>query len=148
MKYVVNISGTSNISDSPTFFLGTGFLGSEFSSFEELKNLLYEYATFNKDGKQVWRKEIKITFNLASTIDAFKAEGDKQCETQGFVDLFKAARVLRQDPFRDIKIIFRPSSWVDKNGKTFRFVLIKGDEVLPRDCKLSEILKEIGIIIS
>lgn len=148
MKYIVNISGTSNISNSPTFFLGTGFLGSEFSSFEELKKLLHKYATFNKDGKRVWREEIKITFSLASTVDAFKAEGNKQCEDQGFVDLFKAALVCRQDPFRGIKIIYRPSRWVDKSGHTFPFVLIKDDEVIPKDCKLSEILKEIGIIFN
>lgn len=148
MKYVVNISGTSNLISDSRFFLGTGFLGSEFSSFEELKNLLHKYATFNKEGKRVWREEIKITFSLASTVDAFKAEGDKQCKTQGFVDLFKAARVARQDPFRGIKIIFRPSSWIDKNGNTFRFVLIKDYEILPRYCKFSEILKEIGIDIN
>lgn len=148
MRYIVHISGTSNLLSDSRFFFGTGFLGSEFSSFEELKNLLHKYATFNKDGKKLWREEIKITFSLASTVEAFKAEGDRQCKTQGFVDLFRAAIVASQDPFRGIEIIYRPSRWIDKLGHTFPFVLIKDGEVLPRYGKLSEILKEIGIIFN
>lgn len=144
-KYVVNISGTSNILGDPTFFIGTGFMGAEFDNHKELKDLLLKYATFNKNGKTYWRKEIKLTFSLGKTMEAFKAEGDRQCKENGFVDLFSAALVARKDPFHGIKIIYRPSRWVDKEGNEFAFVLIKGDDVIPQHKKLSEILKDLGI---
>ena len=38
-KYVVNISGTSNILGDPKSFIGTGFMGAEFDTHEELKDL-------------------------------------------------------------------------------------------------------------
>lgn len=144
-KYIVNIDGTSNISSDPTFFIGTGFMGAEFDTHEELKALLLKYATFKKDGKTYWRKEIKMTFSLGKTMEAFKAEGDRQCKENGFVDLFSAALVARKDPFRNLKIIYRPSRWIDKEGNEFAFVLIKGNEVIPQYKKLSEILKDLGI---
>lgn len=146
-KYVVNISGTSNISSDPTFFIGTDFMGSDFDTIEELKDLLHKYATFNKDGKLYWRKEIKMTFSLSKTVEAFKAEGDRQCKENGFVNLFSAALVTRKDPFNNIKVIYRPGRWIDEKGNTFAFVLVKGDDVIPQNKKLREILKNIGMDI-
>lgn len=144
-KYVVNISGTSNILGDPKSFIGTGFMGAEFDTHEELKDLLLKYATFKKDGKTYWREEIKMTFSLGKTMEAFKAEGDRQCKENGFVNLFSIGAKLKKDPFRGIKIIYRPSRWVNKEGNEFALVLIKGDEVIPQHKKLSEILKDLGI---
>lgn len=144
-RYVVNIGGTSNLLSDPRCFIGTGFMGEGFDTHEELKALLLKYATYQKDGKSFWRSEIKMTFSLGTTLEAFRAEGDRQCKENGFVNLFSIGARLRKDPFRGIEIIYRPSKWVDKDGNEFAFILIKGDEVIPQSKKLSEILKEIGM---
>lgn len=144
-KYIVNIGGTSNLSSDPNFFIGTGFMGEGFDTHEELKSLLKKYATYQKDGKSFWRSEIKMTFSLGTTLEAFRAEGDRQCKENGFVNLFSIGARLRKDPFHGIEIIYRPSKWVDKKGNEFAFILIKGDEVIPQSKKLSEILKGIGM---
>lgn len=68
---------------------------------DDLKALLRKYATFEKDGKRYWRVEIKMSFSLQSSVQAFKAEGDRQAK----------------DPFRGISIIYRPSKWIDKDGR-------------------------------
>ena len=144
-RYIVNIGGTSNLLSDPRCFIGTGFMGEEFDTHEELKALLLKYATYQKDGKAFWREEIKMTFSLGTTLEKFKSEGDRQCKENGFVNLFTAALACKSDPFRGIEIIYRPSKWVDKDGNEFAFVLIKGDEVIPQSKKLSEILKGIGM---
>lgn len=144
-RYIVNIESTSNNLLDPKFFIGTGFMGEGFDTHEELKALLLKYATYQKDEKSFWREEIKMTFSLGTTLEEFKSEGDKQCKEKGFVNLFSIGAKLKKDPFHGIKIIYRPSKWVDKNGNEFAFVLIKGNEVIPQSKKLSEILKDIGL---
>lgn len=144
-RYVVNIEGTSNLLSDPRCFIGTGFMGEGFDTLEELKSLLKKYATYQKDGKSFWRSEIKMTFSLGTTLEAFRAEGDRQCKENGFVNLFSIGARLRKDPFYGIEIIYRPSKWVDEKGNVFAFILIKGNEVIPQSKKLSEILKEIGM---
>lgn len=139
-SYMLNISSTDNS------FFGTGFTGVKVSSFDDIRQALLEYATFTKDNRTYWQKEIKVTFLLASTIDAFKAEGDRQCQKDGFVDLFRAVKACKSDPFRQYTIFFRPSGWIDKEGNEFKFVLIKGSEVIPFNGKWSELLSSIGII--
>ena len=145
-KYNINI-GSNSISDDK-FFFGTGFMGAEFSTIDELRSLLHEYATFEKDGKKYWREEIKMTFSLQSSVQAFKAEGDRQAKENGVVDLFSCMAACAKDPFRKISIIYRPSRWIDEDGDEFAFILIKGDEVIPqKNKKLRDILKDIGIEI-
>lgn len=139
MEYVIHISSTNNS------FIGTGFMGTKVSSFEDVKQALYKYGSYVREGKQYWREEIKLTFNLASTIEAFKAEGDRQCKENGFVNLFTAALACKSDPFRDYTIIYHPSKWIDEQGNTFSLVLLKGNEVIPFIGKLSELLAQIGI---
>ena len=147
-RYVVNIEGTSNLLSDPRCFIGTGFMGEGFDTLEELKSLLKKYATYQKDGKSFWRSEIKMTFSLGTTLEAFRAEGDRQCKENGFVNLFSIGARLRKDPFHGIEIIYRPSKWVDEKGNVFAFILIKGDEVIPqKNKKLSNILRELGMEI-
>ena len=147
-KYNINIGSTSNSISDNKFFLGTGFMGEGFDTLEELKSLLKKYATYQKDGKSFWRSEIKMTFSLGTTLEAFKAEGDRQCKENGFVNLFSIGARLRKDPFHGIEIIYRPSRWIDENGEEFAFILIKGDEVIPqKNKKLSNILRELGMEI-
>ena len=147
-RYVVNIEGTSNLLSDPRCFIGTGFMGEGFDTLEELKSLLKKYATYQKDGKSFWRSEIKMTFSLGTTLEAFKAEGDRQCKENGFVNLFSIGARLRKDPFHGIEIIYRPSKWVDEKGNIFAFILIKGDEVIPqKNKKLRDILRELGMEI-
>ena len=147
-KYNINIGSTSNSISDDKFFFGTGFMGAEFSTIDELRSLLHEYATFEKDGKRYWREEIKMTFSLQSSVQAFKAEGDRQAKENGVVDLFSCMAACAKDPFRKISIIYRPSRWIDEDGDEFAFILIKGDEVIPqKNKKLRDILREIGVEI-
>lgn len=146
-KYVVNISGTSNILSDKYFFIGTGFMGDSFDTRDELVALLRKYATFEKEGQRYWREEIKMTFSLGSTLRRFKEEGDKQCKEHGGVNLFSLAFVGANDPFRGIELVWRPGGWVDAEGNEFKFVLITGKErtVTPKPGKLSDILRELGM---
>ena len=147
-KYNINIGSTSNSISDDKFFFGTGFMGAEFSTIDELRSLLHKYATFEKDGKSYWREEIKMTFSLQSSVQAFKAEGDRQAKENGVVDLFSCMAACAKDPFRKISIIYRPSRWIDEDGNEFAFILIKGDEVIPqKNKKLRDILREIGVEI-
>lgn len=147
-KYNINIGSTSNSISDDKFFFGTGFMGAEFSTIDELRSLLHKYATFEKDGKSYWREEIKMTFSLQSSVQAFKAEGDRQAKENGVVNLFSCMAACAKDPFRKISIIYRPSRWIDEDGDKFAFILIKGDEVIPqKNKKLRDILREIGIEI-
>ena len=147
-KYNINIGSTSNSITDDKFFFGTGFMGESFQTIDELRSLLHEYATFEKDGKKYWREEIKMTFSLQSSVQAFKAEGDRQAKENGVVDLFSCMAACAKDPFRKISIIYRPSRWIDEDGDEFAFILIKGDEVIPqKNKKLRDILREIGIEI-
>lgn len=138
-SYIIHISSTNNP------FIGTGFLGVKVSSMEDIKQAMYKYATVSHNGKKCWITEIKLTFNLASTLETFKTEGDRQCKENGFVDLFSVAIACKSDPFIKYSIIFRPSGWVDKAGNEFKLVLLKGNEVIPFNGKLSELLSKIGI---
>lgn len=51
-KYNISISSTTNLTSDDKFFLGTGFMGAEFSTMDDLKALLRKYATFEKDGSE------------------------------------------------------------------------------------------------
>lgn len=85
-----------------------------------------------------------MSFSLQSSVQAFKAEGDRQAKENGIVELFSCAK----DPFRGISIIYRPSKWIDKDGSEFAFILVKGNEVIPqKNKKLRDILRELGIEI-
>lgn len=139
MEYIIHISSTNNS------FIGTGLMGTKVSSFEDVKRALYKYGSYVREGKQYWREEVKLTFNLASTIEAIKAEGDRQCQENGFVNLFTVLAACKSDPFRDYTIIFRPSKWIDEQGNTFSLVLLKGKEVIPFKGKMGELLAQIGI---
>lgn len=141
-KYNINIGSTSNSISDNKFFLGTGFMGAEFSTIDELRSLLHKYATYEKDGKKYWREEIKMSFSLQSSVQAFKAEGDRQAKENGVVNLFSCIAACAKDPFRKISIIYRPSRWIDEDGDTFAFILIKGNKVIPQKKKLRDILRE------
>lgn len=146
-RYSVNINSITNILGDDDFFLGTGFLGAQFDTFEELKKLLVEYATYEKEGKRYWRKVIKMTFSLGSTISSIKKEGDRQCEENGIVELFSLAAAYRKDPLTKYTLYFRPSKWQDSKG-VFSFLLQEdGKDPVPKYGKFSEILKEIGIVL-
>ena len=132
--------------DDKNFFFGTGFFGEEISSFEDFKKAMHKNATYEKDGKSFFYDEIKVTFLLASTIDAFKAEGDRQCQEDGFVDLFRAVKACKSDPFRQYTIFFRPNGWI-KDGKVFKLIIMENNnKVTPFYGKWSELLSSIGII--
>lgn len=146
MKYNVNISSLTNMIDDKNFFFGTGFFGEEISSFEDFKKTMYENATYEKDGKSFFYDEIKVSFSLADTIDKVKSVGDKQCETEGLVNLFEVSKIYKSDPFSKFTIIFRPNGWI-KDGKVFKLIIMENNtKVTPFYGKWSELLSSIGII--
>lgn len=147
MRYIINIDPITNLLSDENFFFGTGFMGAEFSTKEELLQLLHEYATFEKDGVRYWQKYIKLSFSLASTISSIKEEGNRQAKENGIVNLFTACLAAKKDPFYGIHIYYHPVGWLDENGNVFKFVVEKGKKLTPNYGKLSNILKELGIEI-
>ena len=142
MRYTVNISPAPKSNE----FFGTGFFGEEISSFEDFKKIMYENATYEKDGKSFFYDEIKVSFSLADTTDKVKSVGDKQCETEGLVNLFEVAKIYKSDPFSKFTIFFRPNGWI-KDGKVFKLIIIENNnKVTPFYGKWSELLSSIGII--
>lgn len=147
MKYIVNINPITNLVNDENFFFGTGFMGEEFSTKKELLELLRKYAFIKKDGVRYWPKYIKLSFSLASTISSIKEEGNRQAKENGAVNLFTACLAAKKDPFYGIHIYFRPTGWLDENGNVFKFMVEKGEELIPIYGRLSNILKELGIEI-
>ena len=140
MKYIVNISPAPKSNE----FFGTGFFGEEFSSFEDFKKIMHKYAT--KDGKSFFYDKIKVSFSLADTIDKVKSVGNKQCETEGLVNLFEVSKIYKSDPFSKFTIFFRPNGWI-KDGKVFKLIIMENNnKVTPFYGKWSELLSSIGII--
>ena len=144
MKYNVNVSPLTNMIDDKNFFFGTGFFGEEISSFEDFKKIMHENATYEKDGKSFFYDEMKVSFSLADTIDKVKSAGDKQCETEGLVNLFKIAKIYKSDPFSKFTIFFRPNGWI-KDGKVFKLIIMENNKVTPFYGKWSELFLHIGI---
>ena len=146
MKYNVNVSPITNIMDDKNCF-GTGFFGEEFSSFEDFKKIMHENATYEKDGKSFFYDLIKVSFSLADTIDKVKSAGDKQCETEGLVNLFKIAKIYKSDPFSKLTIFFHPNNGWLNDEKVFNFLLVENNtKVTHFYGKWSELLLHIGII--
>lgn len=123
MKYNVNISSFTNIIDDKNFFFGTGFFGEEISSFEDFKKIMHKNATYEKDGKSFFYDVIKVLFSLSETTDRVKSAGDKQCETEGLVNLFEIAKIYKSDPFFRFTIFFCPNGWI-KDGKVFKLIIM------------------------
>lgn len=147
MKYIVNINPITNLVNDENFFFGTGFLGAEFSTKEELLELLRKYAFIKKDGVRYWPKYVRLSFSLASTISSIKEEGNRQAKENGVVNLFTACLAAKKDPFYGIHIYYHPAGWVDENGNVFKFMVEKGEELTPYYGRLFNVLKELGIEI-
>ena len=142
MRYTVNISPAPKSNE----FFGTGFFGEEISSFEDFKKAMHFHASYEKDGKFFLYDEIKVTFSLADTTDKVKSVGDKQCETEGLVNLFEVSKIYKSDPFSKFTIFFRPNGWI-KDGKVFNLIIMENNnKVTPFYGKWSELLYSIGII--
>jgi hypothetical protein len=132
---------TNDLSDKD-FFFGTGFMGESFSNREEFVSLVKKYAT--KDGK--YKAEvIKFSFCLDETMTKVKNNGDEQIRKNGMVELFTAAAALRQDPYHNIHIYFRPGGWI-KDDKIFHVLLEMNDELTPYFGKLTECMKSLELL--
>lgn len=150
MKYTVNVGPITNVLGQPEFFIGTGFMGEQFSTYEELKEIIFKYGMYtDKDGKRYWHPEIKLTFGLASLDEAFKQEGNRQIAETGEVDLLTAVSVFGRNPFRDKAIYYIPGGATLRDGsdpREFKFLIDNGEKKYPRfDVKLSDILSDIGL---
>lgn len=126
--------------------IGTGFMGVEFTSIEDVKKAILKYACNSKG--EYKGEYIEFSFCLNSTMDAAKAEGDRQAKENGIVNLFEVCSMMRIDPFKNIKIFYRPGKWIDDNGKEFAFVIDKNHEAVPFYGRFRDALKEIGITLS
>lgn len=150
MEYTVNVGPITNVLGQPGFFIGTGFMGEQFSTYEELKEIIFKYGKYtDKDGKRYWHPEIKLTFGLASLDEAFKREGNRQIAETGEVNLLSAVSVFGRNPFRDKAIYYIPGGATLRNGsdpREFKFLIDNGEKKYPRfDVKLSDILPDIGL---
>ena len=134
MSYSINI----NSADPREFIFGTSFFGENFSSKEELKDILKKYLP-KKD------VVIKITFTTSETISKMKFFGDKLAAEGKNIDIFSLASFLNKDKFNNIAIYYLPCGWKDNNG-TFKFILEKNDEIIPQyNKKFFTILSDLGI---
>ena len=132
--YTVHIESTDNS------WFGTGFMGIGIESMNDLKEAMFKYAS----NKGYWRPEIKLSFNLATTTAAFKAEGNKQCQENGFVNLIAAAAMLK----RDYVYCISPKRKVISNGSVFRWCVVKDRQVIPVIGKCRQALEILGITLT
>lgn len=134
MKYTINISA-ANFKDG---LFGTSFFGEDFSSVEELKTIFRKYGP---------KKNVvtKITISSAETTSAIKNFGNDLAAKGQNINLFSLATIARKDKFKDITIYYLPNGWYDNNN-IFKFILKKGDEIIPQyDKKLMSILRDLGV---
>ena len=106
-------------------------MGISIESMNDLKEAMFKYAS----NKGYWRPEIKLSFNLATTTAMFKAEGNKQCQENGFVNLIAAAAMLKRDPFYNTYIVFR-------------WCVVKDRQVIPVIGKCRQALEILGITLT
>lgn len=140
MRYYVGIK----IQERP--LSSTGFLGEEVNSLEELKAVIKKYGIYKeKDGSLYWGDPVKIHFTTASVIDAVKESGDRQCQENGYVNLFSFVSMLQKCPYKDVDVFYRHDGWIDDNGRIFRWLITRGEDHQPIYGKLIDVLKELGI---
>lgn len=142
MKYYVNIK----IQERP--LSSTGFLGEEVNSLEELKAAIKKYGIYKeKDGFLYWGDPVMIHFTKASVIDDVKESGERQCQENGYVNLFSFISILQKCPYKDVDVFYRHDGWIDDNGVIFRWLITRGEDHHPVYGKLIDVLKELGIAL-
>lgn len=124
MKYVVNVSSLTNMIGDKDFFFGTGFFGEEFSSKEELRDILNKYVCTDKNRPYYATKNFKLTFSNASTIADMKEEGNRQCRENGMVELFSVVAKCRKDPYFGKEVYFFVGGKYETNpSEVFHYLL-------------------------
>ena len=150
MKYNVNVSSLTNMIGDKDFFFGTGFFGEEFSSKEELKDIICKYVCTDKNRPGYTTKNFKLTFSLASTIAAMKEEGNRQCRENGMVELFSVAAKMQKDPFVGKEIYYLVGGRYESDpSQVFYYVMYDKNtkKYTPIYGKLQGVLEAVGITL-
>ena len=150
MNYIVNVSSLTNMIGDKDFFFGTGFFGEEFSSKEELKDIICKYVCTDKDRPGYTTKNFKLTFSLASTVAAMKEEGARQCRENGMVELFSVAAKMQKDPFVGKEVYFFVGGRYESDpSKVFYYVMYDKNtkQYTPIYGKLQGVLEAVGITL-
>lgn len=150
MKYNVNVSSLTNMIGDKDFFFGTGFFGEEFSSAEELRDIINKYACTDKNRPYYATKNFKLTFTLASTIADAKAEGNRQCKENGMVELFSIAAKCRKDPYSEKEVYFFVKGKYESDpSKVFHYIMYNKNtkQYTPIYGGLKGVLEAVGITL-
>ena len=135
--YTVNINPIQGIP-----FVGTGFLGKNFSTLKELKALIFKYAFKERNGKYYLIAPFRMSFSNAATTSKIKEEGDSQAKN-GNVNLLSLIPIIKQNPFTGIEIYYNDGGFTIGEGN---WCICKNNKYTTKS-RLVEVLAELGIIL-
>ena len=150
MRYIVNVSPTTNLVGDKDWFVGTGFFGEEFSSLEEFREIVRKHVCTDKERPLYTTKNFKLNFSLATTIDSMKEEGNRQCCENGMVELFSVVSKMKHDPFVNKEVYFFVKGKYESDpSKVFHYLMYDKDteKYTPIYGKMKDVLEAVGITL-
>lgn len=135
--YTVNISPVDGFS-----FFGTGFLGEDFSTREELRKIILKHAFKEVNGKYSSIVPFKLTFSDTTTTAKIRENGNSQAKN-GNVNLFSLIPIIKQNPFRGIEVYYNDGGYTFGEGN---WCIYKNNKYTTKS-RLTEVLAELGIIL-
>ena len=150
MKYIVNVSPTTNFIGDKGWFMGTGFFGEEFSSLEEFREIVRKHVCTDKERPLYTTKNFKLNFSLASTVNSMKEEGNRQCRENGMVELFSVAAKMKNDPFVNKEVYFFVRGKYESDpSKVFHYLMYDKDteKYTPIYGRMKDVLEAVGITL-
>ena len=150
MRYIVNVSPTTNLVGDKDWFVGTGFFGEEFSSLEEFREIVRKHVCTDKERPLYTTKNFKLNFSLATTIDSMKEEGNRQCRENGMVELFSVAAKMQKDPFIGKEVYYLVGGRYESDpSQVFYYVMYDKNtkQYTPIYGKMKDVLEAVGITL-
>ena len=150
MRYIVNVSPTTNLVGDKDWFIGTSFFGEEFSSLEEFREIVRKYVCTDKERPLYTTKNFKLSFFLATTIDSVKEEGNRQCRENGMVELFSVVNKMKHDPFVNKEVYFFVKGKYESDpSKVFHYLMYdkNTEKYTPIYGRMKEVLEAVGIAV-
>lgn len=135
--YTVNISPVYGLP-----FIGTGFLGEDFSTREELRKIILKHAFKEVNGKYSSIAPFKLTFFDSTTTTKIREKGNSQAE-KGNVNLLSFLPIINKDPFKGIEIYYNSSGFTIGEGN---WCICKNNKYTTKS-RLTDALAELGIIL-
>ena len=135
--YTVNISPIQGLP-----FIGTGFLGKNFSTRKELREIILEHAFKEIHGEYYLIAPFRMSFYNAATTAKIRENGNSQAK-KGNVNLFSFLPIIKQDPFIGIEIYYNSNGFTIGEG---HWCICKNNKYTTKS-RLTEVLAELGIIL-